>query len=180
MRPQTAPVGILAHPAARRRMVQSHHARLSWAGAGYSSRPRCTARSVRVCLSVIAWCSTVRRASCWAPLPPRHALPRACSGGASCAARAPAGQPAAGAVASLAMQADAGHESKRAKRRRRAPSSDLQQWMTTLSATPGGLKLLLDLDNNADAVPQLEAAQVPGMTAALCRRPMSAQTKPRL
>ena len=52
------------------------------------------------------------------------------------------------------------HESKRAKRRRRAPPSELQQWMTTLSSRPGGLKLMLDLDNNANAVPQLEAAKV--------------------
>ena len=53
-----------------------------------------------------------------------------------------------------------GYESKRAKRRRRAPPSELQEWLTSLSVRPGGLKLMLDLDNNADAVPQLEAAQV--------------------
>ena len=53
-----------------------------------------------------------------------------------------------------------GHVSKRSKRRRRAPPSDLQQWMTTLSTRPGGVKIMLDLDNNADAVPQLEAAEV--------------------
>jgi hypothetical protein len=52
------------------------------------------------------------------------------------------------------------YESKRAKRRRRAPPSELQEWLTSLSVRPGGLKLMLDLDNNADAVPQLEAAQV--------------------
>ena len=49
---------------------------------------------------------------------------------------------------------------QRAKRRRRAPPSELQQWMEALSARRGGVTLMVDLDNNADAVPQLEAANV--------------------
>jgi hypothetical protein len=123
------------------------------------------------CLSVIAWCSTVSRASGWAPCFLPHALPRQAAPGRRGDGL---GRPARaeGAMASLAVQADAGHESKRAKRRRRAPPSDLQQWMTALSENTGGLKLLLDLDNNADAVPQLEAAQVPNLAAALYRRLM--------
>ena len=40
--------------------------------------------------------------------------------------------------------------------RKRAPPSELQQWEGVLDTLPGGLCLLLDLDNAADSVPMLE------------------------
>jgi len=90
----------------------------------------------------------------WTPLP---SLPKLAS--SRCVPRP------AGALCATSVQQ---HDSKRAKRRRRAPPSELQQWMAVLSERPGGLKLLLDLDNNADAVPQLEAAEVSMHTIAIC------------
>jgi hypothetical protein len=44
--------------------------------------------------------------------------------------------------------------------------------MEALSSRRGGVTLMIDLDNNADAVPQLEAAnvRVPSPPARLCTR----------
>jgi len=100
------------------------------------------------CRLFLLFCSTAGVAG-WTPLP---SLPKLVS---SRSVPRPAG-----ALCATSVQQ---HDSKRAKRRRRAPPSELQQWMAVLSERPGGLKLLLDLDNNADAVPQLEAAEVQGL-----------------
>ena len=105
------------------------------------------------CRLFLLFCSTAGVAG-WTPLP---LLPKLVS--SRCVSRP------AGALCATSVEQ---HDSKRAKRRRRAPPSELHQWMAVLSERPGGLKLLLDLDNNADAVPQLEAAEVSMQTIAMC------------
>ena len=103
-------------------------------------------------VGVAGWCVT--------PVP--QTLPLACilrSDAANCRSRSCA----SGALQRLVAAGAAPYESKRAKRRRRAPPSELHQWMAALSSRPGGLMLMLDLDNNAHAVPQLEAADAQGL-----------------
>ena len=108
-----------------------------------------------VCLCLLVLCSTVGDTSGWSRISTTMRMPLSRP---SLERRRPPFRKI-GVCTLESAHSDLGHESKRAKRRRRAPPSDLQRWMTSLSARPGGLKLLLDLDNNADAVPQLEAAQ---------------------
>lgn len=109
------------------------------------------------CLWAIVWSNTVHDTSGWTSLAAAGQRPLLRP---TLLGRARPPVQTTGVCALISAQSDPGHESKRAKRRRRAPPSELHQWMAALSARPGGLKLLLDLDNNADAVPQLEAAQV--------------------
>ncbi|KAJ1481879.1 hypothetical protein T484DRAFT_1898683, partial [Baffinella frigidus] len=78
-----------------------------------------------------------------------------CSAGPGLGSRL-GGLAAAALKASPVSATEEEHTSRRARRRKRAPPTDLQQWEGVLDALPGGLCLLLDLDNAADSVPMLE------------------------